>query len=70
MNCTIKDEYKNEKEIKENIEIRINDNIIPFSYYYNFKEKGKYIIKYAFKNNLTNTNHMFCECNNLTKINL
>jgi len=31
---TIKDEYKNEKEIKENIEIIINDKNIPFTYFY------------------------------------
>ena len=36
--------YKNEKEIKENCEIKINNHQIPFSYYYKFKEKGKYII--------------------------
>ena len=66
----IEDEYKNEKEIKENIEIRINDNIIPFSYYYNFKEKGKYIIKYIFKSIITKINHIFHGCNNLTNINL
>ena len=31
--------YENEKEIKENCEIRINDKIIPFSYYYKFNKK-------------------------------
>ena len=30
-------EDENEKEIKENCEIRINDEIIPFSYFYKFK---------------------------------
>ena len=42
-------EYENEKEIKENCEIRINDKIIPFSYFYKFNKKGKYNIKYIFK---------------------
>ena len=67
---TIKDESKNEKEIKENIDIQINNIKIPFCYYYNFKEKGKYIIKYIIKNKLTNINHLFSGCNNITKINL
>ena len=31
--------YENEKEIKENCEIKINNNIIPFNYYYEFKKK-------------------------------
>jgi len=31
---TIKDEYKNEEEIKENIEIIMNDKNIPFTYFY------------------------------------
>ena len=35
--------YENEKEIKENIKIKINDKIIPFSYYYKFEKEGKYI---------------------------
>ena len=42
-------EDENEKEIKENCEIRINDEIIPFSYFYKFNKKGKYNIKYIYK---------------------
>ena len=36
-----KDDYKyeNEKEIKEICKIEINNKIIPFSYFYKFKEK-------------------------------
>ena len=34
--------YENEKEIKENCIIKINDKIIPFNYLYIFKEKGKF----------------------------
>ena len=44
------DIYKNENEIKR-CEIKINDEIIPFNYYHKFKSKGKYVIKYSFKNN-------------------
>ena len=47
-------EKENEKEIKENCEIRINNKIIPFSYIYKFNKKGKYNVKYIFKENITN----------------
>ena len=43
---------------------------MPFSYFYKFKKKGKYIIKYKFKNYLTNTNYMFSNCESLTNLNL
>ena len=39
---------ENEEEIKD-CEIYINDKKIDFTYYYTFKNKGKYIIKYKFK---------------------
>ena len=63
------EEYKNEEEIKQ-CEIRINNELIPFNYYYKFKNKGKYQIKYSFNNYLTKTNHMFHGCSSLTKIDL
>jgi len=66
---TIKEEYKNEKEIKE-CEIKINDELIPFNYFHKFKKKGLNIIKYKFKNYLTSTNYMFYGCSSLTNINL
>ena len=61
---------ENEKEIKENCIIKINDKIIPFSYYYNFNKKGKYQIIYLFKNNISKCNFMFCECKYLKNIDL
>ena len=66
------DDYKceNEKEIKENCEIKINDKIIPFSYFYKFNKIGKYKIKYSFKNNLTKTSCLFYGCSSLTYIDL
>ena len=64
-----KEELKNEEQIKKS-EIEINNKLMPFSYFYEFKMKGKYIIKYKFKNYLTNTNHMFYRCKSLTKLNL
>ena len=65
-----KKEYENEKEIKEKCEIRINDEIIPFSYFYKFNKKGKYNIKYIFKKNIKNLNYMFFGCSTLISLNL
>ena len=59
----------NEEEIKK-CEIRINNQLIPFNYFFKFTNKGKYIIKYSFNNYLTNTNHIFSYCSSLTNINL
>ena len=50
------DKYKNEKEIKEKCKIIINNKMIPFSYFYKFKKKGKYIIKYEFNDNIAKVN--------------
>ena len=62
--------YLNEKEIKENIEIKINGKIIEFTYYYQFNKEGKYKIEYSFKNNLTKTCYMFSDCNSLISLDL
>ena len=69
--CTFekfKEDFKIENEIKE-CEIKINDKLIPFNYYHKFIKKGKYTIKYTFKNYLDKTNFMFHDCS-LTMINL
>ena len=65
-----KKEKENEKEIKDNCEIIINDKLIRFSYFHKFNKKGKYTILYIFKNKITNTNYMFSRCSSLTNINL
>ena len=62
-------ELMNEVHIKQ-CEIRINNELIPFNYFYKFIQKGKYIIKYSFNNYLTKTNNIFCKCSSLTNINL
>ena len=62
--------YENEREIKENCIIKINNKRIPFNYFYKFKEKGKFIIKYLFKKNIKNSNYMFSGCNSLRNIDL
>ena len=65
-----KDKTKmNEEQIKQ-CEIRINDKLIPFDYFYKFDKKGIYTIKYSFNNLLTDTNHMFYQCLSLTSIDL
>ena len=62
--------YKNEKEIKEKCMMELNDEIIPFSYYYKFNEKGKYKIKYKFNGNLKILCGIFLGCNSITNIDL
>ena len=54
INIKNKKQSENEKEIKENWEIRINDNKISFCYFYEFSKKGKYNILYSFKKHITN----------------
>ena len=62
--------FKNEKEIKENISIKINGKNIEFTYYYKFNKEGKYIIEYSFKNNLTKACYLFCDCKYLRNLDL
>ena len=64
----IDDREENENELKSNIEIKINGKKIDFTYLYTFDKEGKYKIEYLFKKNLTNTNYMFYQCRNLTKL--
>ena len=65
----IKNEYKNEEQIKK-CQIQINGQMIPFNYFYQFKSKGKYTIKYSFINDITNMRYMFKGCSSLTNIDL
>ena len=66
----LKEVENNEKEIKENCELYLNDNKIDFCYKYKFPQEGKYTIKIRFKKPLTNTNCMFIGCNKLSSIDL
>ena len=59
----LEEEYLNEKEIKENCKIRINNEIIPFLYKHKFNKKGKYTIEYIFNDSLTKTNYFFTNVN-------
>ena len=60
---------ENEKDIKD-CEIYINDKKIDFTYYYTFKKKGEYKIKYKFKNLLTSASFMFYDCKSLLSLDL
>ena len=62
--------YENENEIKENCIIQINNKIISFSYFYTFNKKGKYKIKYIFKNLLNKSNYLFYKCESLISLDL
>ena len=60
---------ENEKEIKENCEIYLNNKSIDFCYKYKLtKEKNE--IKIISKTPLTNINWMFSDCSTLTSLNL
>ena len=61
---------KNEKEIKKYTEIKIDNNIIPFSYTYKFNKAGKFKIQYSFITYLTNINYLFFMCDSMTLIDL
>ena len=56
--------------MNENCEIYINNELILFSYFYKFNKKGKYKIKYIFKDKIKNMSCMFFGCSSLTNINL
>ena len=60
---------ENEKDIKD-CEIYINDKKIDFTYFYTFKKKGVYKIKYKFKNLLKSTSFMFYDCKYLSSLDL
>ena len=63
-------EYENEKEIKDYCEIKINDELIPFSYFHTFNKKGIYKIKYTFLLNITKIDYMFYGCSSLAHLDL
>ena len=64
--------YRNENEIKNNCEIKINDKKLAKDFFFFFKisEPGIYSIEYSFKKNLTKTDFMFADCKNLLNLNL
>ena len=63
-------DFYNEKEIKDKCLIKINNEIIPFSYYHKFSKIGKYKIEYIFRRNIKNINSLFAYCLYLKNIDL
>ena len=59
----------NGKDLKENVEIIINNKKIDFCFKYKFDKVGKYKIKINCLNALTNVNYMFCSCTLMKTIN-
>ena len=70
LNNSIKEEQRNEKDIKESVIIEINNIKIPFSYFHKFEQEGNYQIKYIFNNPLKNCNLLFYNCTSLIKLDL
>ena len=60
----------NEKEIKENYKLYLNENKIDFCYKYKFNKDEKYLIKFKVQKPSININYMFYKCNQLLSIDL
>ena len=59
------------KELKDsNVEMYINDKEHEYQKFYKFTEEGTYTIKLKFKNRLKDCSYMFCNCVNITNIDL
>ena len=64
-----KEKYKMEEEFKQ-CKIKVDEEVIPFSYDYEFKKSGKYTIKYTFLNPLSQTSYLFASCKSMKKVDL
>ncbi len=62
--------FNNDKEIRNNCEIYINNKKIDFTFNYKFSKKGINKINIKCKKDLTNMSYMFNECSSLTSLNL
>ena len=62
--------FLNEKELKENCEIKINGNKIIFGYFVRIYKPGTYTIEYSFKQKITKTDFLFAQCVNLQYLDL
>ena len=60
--------FQNEKEIKENCNIIVDNKPIEFSYFFKFDKIGIYKIKYLFMENIEKTNDLFANCSSLIKL--
>jgi surface protein len=66
----IKENFRNERELKESLIIEINNIKISFSYFYKFQKEGRYNIKYIFNSPINNCYMLFYKCTCLTNLNL
>ena len=62
--------YKNAKEIKKSVKIKIDGKKIDFCYSYKFRKKGIYKIEYSFTQNLSKIDYLFSDCKLISKLNL
>ena len=60
--------YKNAKEIKKSVIIKIDGKKIDFRYSYKFKKKGIYKIEYLFTENLSKMDYLFSDCKLISKL--
>ena len=67
--CTLEENFRNEKEIKQ-CKIQIEGKFIPFSCTYKFASVGNFNIIYFFQNVIKRLNYMFYNCYNLIKLDL
>ena len=58
-------EKGNDPQIRQ-CQIMIDGIDIPFSYTHKFNKEGKHTIRYSFKEKITNINHLFYNCINIT----
>ena len=63
-------DFHNEEEIKEKCTIKIDNEIIPFSFVYKFNKAGKFNIEYTFSDYMNRTDFMFFICDSIIDINL
>ena len=60
----------NISEIKNNCDIYLNNDKIPFGFKCNFKKEGKNEIKIIFKKDITITNYLFYNCSSIQSLDL
>ena len=60
----------NDKEIKDNVKIKIDGDNIDFVYQHKFSKVGEHEIEYSIGKNLTKINHLFSDCESITSLDL
>ena len=62
--------FLNEREIFDKCKIKIGNIEYKLKYFYIFQKPGIYIIEYSFTSNMTKTDFLFSECQNLVHVDL